>query len=574
MILKALYDYYHRMGELAPMGFEKKEITFLIVIDVNGNFIRVDDTRNEKKVPKKFTVPRDINRTGKVPKSQLLWDNGEYVLGIPKDEKSDGDQEKKERDAKLKNSAFIEKCREIAEVLPDSKALKAVLSFYENGGVEKVMQDEKWESVLKDRKRNISFILQGDSKPIPELEEIKSYVESKNGREAADGLPICLITGSRGNSVVCTSSTMIAGSQSTAKLVSFQKGYGYDSYYKEQCGNAPMSTEAEAAYTTALKTLLDKNSRNKFLLGNRTFVFWASNTKESSREVESSFFDFIGSQKQDNPNAGLERIRNVLSAVWSGESPSASGDRFYVLGLAPNAARIAVVYWNECSVRDFAGSLLKHFEDMEIIRDKKDTRPYFGLYNILSAVALGGKSSEVQQNLPEALLKSVLQATAYPFPLYTACLRRINAELSEKACFSATRMAIIKAFLNRQNTNHKKIEVMLDKENKNIGYLCGRLFAVLVKIQEDASGINTIAERYMSAASSSPATVFSTILNLSIHHSENLKSEGAKIFYEKLKQEIIGNLPPEGFPAHLDLQDQGRFFVGYYQQRQDFFANK
>lgn len=143
MILKALYDYYHRMGELAPMGFEKKEITFLIVIDVNGNFIRVDDTRNEKKVPKKFTVPRDINRTGKVPKSQLMWDNGEYVLGIPKDEKSDGDQEKKERDAKLKNSAFIEKCREIAEVLPDSKALKAVLSFYENGGVEKVMQDEK-----------------------------------------------------------------------------------------------------------------------------------------------------------------------------------------------------------------------------------------------------------------------------------------------------------------------------------------------------------------------------------------------------------------------------------------------
>ena len=264
----------------------------------------------------------------------------------------------------------------------------------------------------------------------------------------------------------------------------------------------------------------------------------------------------------------------MLSAVWSGESPSASDDRFYVLGLAPNAARIAVVYWNECSVRDFAGSLLKHFEDMEIIRDKRDTRPYFGLYNILSAVALGGKSSEVQQNLPEALLKSVLQATAYPFPLYTACLRRINAELSEKACFSATRMAIIKAFLNRQNTNHKKIEVMLDKENKNIGYLCGRLFAVLVKIQEDASGINTIAERYMSAASSSPATVFSTILNLSIHHSDNLKSEGAKVFYEKLKQEIIGNLPPEGFPAHLDLQDQGRFFVGYYQQRQDFFASK
>ena len=135
-------------------------------------------------------------------------------------------------------------------------------------------------------------------------------------------------------------------------------------------------------------------------------------------------------------------------------------------------------------------------------------------------------------------------------------------------------MAIIKAYLNRQNDNNKKIEVMLDKSNTNQGYLCGRLFAVLDKIQEDANNIHSIRERYMNAASSTPASVFATILNLSSHHLENLSNEGTKVFYEKLKQEIIDKISADGFPAHLDLQDQGRFFVGYYHQRQDFFTKK
>lgn len=75
----------------------------------------------------------------------------------------------------------------------------------------------------------------------------------------------------------------------------------------------------------------------------------------------------------------------------------------------------------------------------------------------------------------------------------------------------------------------------------------------------------------MNAASATPAAVFATILNLSSHHSEKL-NVGAKVFYEKLKQEIIDKMPADGFPAHLSLQDQGRFFVGYYHQRQELFT--
>ena len=114
---------------------------------------------------------------------------------------------------------------------------------------------------------------------------------------------------------------------------------------------------------------------------------------------------------------------------------------------------------------------------------------------------------------------------------------------------------------------------MLDKDNTNQGYLCGRLFAVLDKIQGEANGQHSIKERYMNAASATPAAVFATILNLSSHHSEKL-SEGRIVIFEKIKQEIIDKISADGFPAHLDLQDQGRFFVGYYHQSQDFYKTK
>ncbi len=569
MILKALYDYYQRLGSLPSPGLEKKKITFLIVIDAEGNFVRIEDTRTGKE-PKEYVVPRGVSRSSDTV-ANLLWDNGKYVLGIPKDGSS-----KSLRDAEEKNSAFICKCRELLDKTPDSKAVGAVLKFYDNGGVDKLRKSGDWNELEKQSAGNFSFILDGSLRIVAELDEVKNCVAKEFTSETGGSLQTCLITGKKVEPIAVTTATQIAGSKSNARLVSFQISSGYDSYGKEQCANAPIGKEAEFAYTTALKTLLDKKSKNRFLLGDRSFVFWASNREEneSSKDAEDGFFAFLN-DNSDNPNAGLGKLKSVLKSIWSGETPGSSDGRFYVLGLAPNAARLAVVYWNECSVKDFAYNLWKHFEDMEIDDNRKVKKPYCGLYSMLSAVTLGGKSSEVQPNLPEALLKSVLQNTAYPFPLYTACIRRINAELSETTCFSITRMAILKAFLNRQTrqTNHKKLEIMLDKENTNEGYLCGRLFAVLVKVQEDANNVNTIAERYMNAASASPSSVFGTILNLSVHHTENLK-DGAKIFYNKLKQEIIGKLPSGGFPAHLGLQDQGRFFVGYYQQRQDLFTKK
>ena len=564
MILKALYDYYNRCDNLPAKGMEEKEIGFLIVLSPDGHFLRFEDCRTEKDHARVYLVKKHVGRSSAAV-ANYLYDNSAYVLGYS--EKSNGKEQ-------LYFDTFKAKVESISELFPDNKDLYAIRSFYNNSRetiLDMISLDVLWEDIKKNLSKKystFSFRIEGDLKIVAEKKEILQ-LEDCDDETKADNL--CLVSGKHGPSVDTTTATMIAGSQATAKLVAFQVNSGYDSYGKSKCGNAPISEEAEFAYTTALNSMLQKGSRNKFMLGSRTFVFWASNNKEASKETEESLFELLGFSEDtnDDPNANLMKVRRVFESIYSGIMKTELDDKFYILGLAPNSARIAVIYWSETTLKDFAEKILCHFNDMEIHDTRKDKKPYMGIREIISSVTLGGKMSDATPNLPEAVVKSIFQGLPYPQTLYSACIRRIRAEQK----LTITRAAIIKAYLNRQSNNNKKIDIMLDKDNNNQGYLCGRLFAVLDKIQEDAYNISNIRERYMNAASATPSVVFATILNLSVHHSEKLDG-GRRIYFEKLKQEILDKVSADGFPTHLDLQDQGRFFVGYYHQRQDFFTSK
>ena len=564
MILKALYDYYNRCDNLPAKGMEEKEIGFLIVLSPDGHFLRFEDCRTEKDHARVYLVKKHVGRSSAAV-ANYLYDNSAYVLGYS--EKSNGKEQ-------LYFDTFKAKVESISELFPDNKDLYAIRSFYNNSRetiLDMISLDVLWEDIKKNLSKKystFSFRIEGDLKIVAEKKEILQ-LEDCDDETKADNF--CLVSGKHGPSVDTTTATMIAGSQATAKLVAFQVNSGYDSYGKSKCGNAPISEEAEFAYTTALNSMLQKGSRNKFMLGSRTFVFWASNNKEASKETEESLFELLGFSEDtnDDPNANLMKVRKVFESIYSGMLKTGLDDKFYILGLAPNSARIAVIYWSETTLKDFAEKILCHFNDMEIHDTRKDKKPYMGIREIISSVTLGGKMSDAPPNLPEAVVKSIFQGLPYPQTLYSACIRRIRAEQK----LTITRAAIIKAYLNRQSNNNKKIDIMLDKENNNQGYLCGRLFAVLDKIQEDANNISSIRERYMNAASATPSAVFATILNLSVHHSEKL-DEGRRIYFEKIKQEILDKVSADGFPTHLDLQDQGRFFVGYYHQRQDFFTSK
>ena len=561
MILKALYDYYDRCkGTLPAFGRELKEIGFLVVIDRDGNFLRFEDRRINNKQAQTFIVKKQLGRTS-APLANYLYDSSAYVFGFSDKKDFDGCRKYLE--------TFKKKVEDIYKSAPDNVDITAVHRFYQHDAqatLTKMKADSLWPEIEKNLNKKyslFSFLINGDTQIVAEKEELLGLLDDNNH----DNEKVCLVSGKKGKIVDVTTATMIPGSQAVAKIVSFQVKSGYDSYGKEQGANAPICEESEFAYSTALKHLLRSDSRNKFLIGNRTFLFWASRDNAASNQAEKGFFDLFGfsDSDDDDPNARIEQVRKVFKAIYSGELSTSLDDKFYILGLAPNSARIAVIYWAEIPLTEFAERINRHFDDMEITGANK---PYMSLRSILGAVTLGGKSSEATPNLPDALVKSIFQGTPYPYTLFAECIKRIRAEQS----IYTTRAAIIKAYLNRlNNINEQNIKVMLDKNNTNPGYLCGRLFAVLDKIQEDANNQHTIRERYLNSASATPSAVFATILNLSSHHSEKL-NEGRNVFFEKLKQEIIEKLDADGFPAHLDLQDQGRFFVGYYHQRQAFFT--
>lgn len=578
MILKALYDYYNRCGnDIVPIDMAYVDFYYSIVIDEKGNFIRLEPLGGDSGLP--LLTFRPEERTS-APVPHCMGDHAGYILGLKEVKANKNFDYAKEMTRNEKTlTAFKKDIENYFNILPNNSFVQAIHAFYEKFSLETInaiKHDSHWVDFCKYLAKNITFSvigINGYAASDNEIIQVKKQSKSNENKKA-----ICLITGVKEKPVNTTYSSFILGGKSNAKLVAFQVNSGYDSYGKKMGLNAPISEEAEFKYTTALLKLLSKNSHNKFRIGDRSFIFLASSNNEAAEQTEESLFDLLGytEEEVDDPNAKIEQVRKVFTAIYSGSLKTSLEDRFYILGLAPNSARIAVVYWSECSLKEFAGKILQHFKDMEIIDTRKDGKPYMGIKDMLAAVTLSGKQSEATPNLPEAIVKSIFQGSPYPFTLYSACIRRIRAESGnhDKKAIRIARMAIIKAYLNRINSNNKKIEIMLDKSNTNQGYLCGRLFAVLDKIQEDANGISSIRERYMNAASATPASVFATILNLSSHHMEKLTNDGKKIFFEKMKQEIIDKIPASGFPAHLNLQDQGRFFIGYYHQRQEFFTKK
>lgn len=563
MILKALCNYYERRRDvLPPYKKEFKQLHFIIAIDPEGRFVRFEDMRTEdRKSAAAFMVERHVSRTsGKSP--NFLYDNCSYVLGI-------GD---KPKDCAEKLNCFRELVAKVHKAAPSNPRARALYAFYHqlwDTNLQLMSQDSLWPQIangLENGVFNLSFRYDDEHDIIASNDQLVAAYKQAYPSSARHGR--CLITAEQADIVEISSATPIKESKITAKLVSFQTKQGYDSYGKEQGENAPIGDYAEFAYSTALNHLLAKDSRNKFIIGSKTFVFWVA-TARGDENIFDQALNFVldDYQKDVDTVEYAAKARSVFESIFNGKTPISSDDTFFILGLKPNVARIAVCYWAEIPLREFCGNLLRHFDDFSLLA----RRPVnCGIKSILRSVTRGGELKDVQPNLSEALIKSIFEAQPYPFTLFSAAIRRIRAE----QFVGSQRAGLLKATLNRLNPQHK-LNHMLDKQFDNTAYLCGRLFAVIDKLQQDANGISTVRERYINAASTTPALVFPTILRLSNHHALKLSNPGRFIYYEKLKNEIMGRLNcNQGFPTMLPLKEQGNFFIGYYQQMEDFFRPK
>lgn len=579
MILQALKEYYDRKAAndtIAPEGWIKGNLDFCLELDTSGNILNVTDLREQKEkriVSHPINLPnigkQSLKHTNSGKDANLLWDNTSFVLGIG-----------------AKGNIRLQSMIEAIDTwigAKDDSGVNAVKLFLEKGLLDRshfnpALEHPDYGELFREGNVKVSFCLSQSPFTMvfhsPVVQNALNKVSDQTADIAQEGVTrgTCLVTGTMNTAIEPTHPVTkgVLGAQSSgACIVSFNKD-AFNSYGKNQSHNAPVSKMVVSQYGKSLNSLLESQTQ-RLLIGDATTVFWSK--KESSFEADFAFF--FKEPDKDNPDAGTHKIRALFQSLASGAyQEDDSTLEFYILGLSPNAARIAIRFWEVGTIADFAGRIRQYFEDFSIVKPPKEPE-YYSLWRILVNVAVQDKSENIPPNLAGHFMRSILENTPYPATLLQAALRRIRSDTENRV--KPVRAALLKAYLNRYHRfypqpNFKEVAMDLDTTQPSTGYQLGRLFAALEKIQEEANpGLNaTIRERFYGAACATPITVFTNLLRLKNHHLAKMDNKGRVIYFERLLGEIVGKL--KQFPAHLTLHEQGMFSIGYYHQRQAFFT--
>lgn len=584
MILQALDDLYNRLVAdpaycVSPRGFSLQKIVFRVVLHQNGQLLEIQDARvkdaSGRDRPRQEQVPGYPKPSGTGLNPGFLWDTSQYMLGYKQDDPNPA------RTAEAFN-AFREKHLKLQAII-NSPAFDAVCEFLKCWNPK---QAANWSILDKVGSGYGVFQIVGQTSYVHDDPKVKQWWLSTccdSNPNAVIGQ--CLITGKTAPIARLHPKIKKVGGQGESLLVSFNDA-AYESYGKAQSFNAPVSEEAAFRYTTALNALTDgpQSVKHRFELGDATIVFWT----DKPTIVEDIFAEFAtGSPSRRVNHAQDEGVRQklelFLKAIRQGREAfaelnvDAKRTKFYILGLTGQArGRIGVRFFLTDSLEHLLANLHKHLEDVSMVRrfDEHSKRPdpeFPSLAQLLEETAVRRNGKIERESIPPLLegplLRAVLAGLTYPDALYTAVMRRCNAERNVtygKAC-------AIAAWLRRNRK--QEISMSLDLNRIDPPYRLGRLFAVLEMAQLKAvpNIKNTIRDSYYSSASTTPMTVFPRLIRLSQHHLAKLEG-GNKIYFERLIQEILSAI--NEFPAHLDLEEQGLFALGYYHQSKDLWTSK
>jgi CRISPR-associated protein Csd1 len=569
MILQALAAYYERLlanYAVQPQGFQEKEIPWVVELAPNGRFLALRPTGGEDGRGRKFVVPAEVKRAVNIA-ANLLWDNPEYVFGWPRP----GLTENQAAKVPKRHEAFMARLRELPETVRADPGVSAVITFLERDDFAALQSADGCEE-LKRASANVSFKLADDADLICERPAVRAALtEIACEADDAEGDGWCLITGRRADPTRLHPSIKgVRGAQTSgANLVSFNLN-AFTSHGWSQGANAPVSLAAAHAYTAALNHLLARgNERHRLIEGDTSFVFWAA----ASTPIEDQFAHLLGSYGTDKQESDGTPVRETFESVRRGLRPSLEDQTpFYVLGLAPNAARLAVRLWHEGTVAELAQNILRHFDDIEVVGLGGESNVP-GIWQLLGATARDGDTRKLQDNLRGQLFVGLMTAILAGLPYPSTLLARTVARCRAEQSVWPIRAALIKAVLNRRSPA-KEAAVSLDPNQPDIAYRLGRLFAVLENIQRRAQGdLNvTIRDRYFSAFMTAPRSVFPQLMQLKNAHLKKLyrasDTRGLGIFFDHQIDDILTALrSDEGLPASLSLEEQGRFILGYHHQR-------
>jgi CRISPR-associated protein Csd1 len=565
MILQALNDYYERLladpkVEVPEFGFGQQGVHFALQLDRKGNLAgRPLDLRDEKGRARRIEVPGPVGRTVGVA-SNFAWDNTGYVLG------ADG-KGKPERAAET-HAAFKALAGGVLDGVEDEGA-KALLAFLMEWNPARALDLPDWETVIG---QNLVFMLDGEPGFLHDRPAFREawvrHLEASEGGEKG----MCLVTGETAPipSTHPKIKGVVGAQTSGASLVSFNFDAAR-SFGKEQNLNSPVSERAAFAYTTALNQLLAPDSPRKLRVGETTVVFWT----DAPGEAE-PFFNLAMGGKPAEDEDQARRLEGYLSAVARGEYPEELGDAktpFYVLGLSPNAARLSVRFWHVSTVGKMAENLGEHYRALALQRRFDSDPEHPSPWQLLRDLAPQRDSRNLSPLLFGQFIRSVSQGLPYPQTLLAAAIGRIRADKE----VNYLRTAVIKAFMIRNNK--EEITMALNKENRETGYLLGRLFATLERTQNTALGnVNaSVRDKYFASAAATPGLVFPILIQNAQHWLSKIGKDKEKLarYYNGIIMEIVGGLDDaKGYPKTLQIGDQGLFTIGYYQQMQDFFTKK
>ncbi|MFM9816936.1 UNVERIFIED_CONTAM: type I-C CRISPR-associated protein Cas8c/Csd1 [Spiribacter pallidus] len=592
MILTALNDYYERLvsqpdSEIAPLGYSYEKISFALIINRDGKLIDLMDLRDTSgKTPRptRKLVPQPETRTSGI-KPLFLWDKSSYVLGVSNIREDDeAKYNKRLQRVHDEHEAFRARHEEVLEGISD-EGLQALLRFLRswNPG------DFQRSSVLREEvlDSNLVFRLDGEQNFIHERSAAQALqADAIANTQGPEG--ICLVTGDRGPITrIHPSIKGVRGAQSSgAYIVSFNDK-AYESYGKVQGHNAPVSERVAFAYTTVLNHLIRNEPDNyqRVQIGDATSVFWAiTDDQVQAQAAEQTFAQML--DPPSNDESETERLKRLLESVARGQplrekDPGLNDDaQIYVLGLASNASRLSIRYWETGSLQTFARRMAQHYQDLNL--DPQPWKTFPGIWRLLLQTTphrgtdKKGSWDDIPPQLSGELTRSILTGRRYPRSLLTNIIMRMRTD----GDISGLRVALCKGVLVRDRRlgvegTQEEVPVSLDKENTNPGYRLGRLFAALESAQRAALGDNvnaTIRDRYYGAASATPASIFPVLLRNAQHHLGRLRKDkpGLAVNLEKEIGEIMDGLG-SSFPKSLRLESQGQFAIGYYQQSQSHF---
>ena len=577
-MLKALVQRYEdecREGNLSREGWEKRKVSFALVLSDEGDVLevlpltqRVQRGKKEVEVPQSLAVPVGETRSSGICPF-FLCDNGSYFLGA-------------DQKGKPKRSAdcFAASAKLHQDILADVEepAAQAVVKFFQTwpGGEAATRSHSALAPYADELLAGGNLVFRHEGRYVHEHAKVREAWEEWLEQEEGEARR-CLVTGVL--SPIAIKHPAIKGvfdAQPTgAFLVSFNanayESYGHDG---QQGGNAPVSQKAAFAYGTALNALLADEQHTK-RIGDTTVVYWAQKDSALAQELfRGMILDDPDEHLMDDTklNAILQKVQHGESIPY-GEVAIPYDNPFYILGLAPNAARISVRFFLQGAFGDFLKHVAHHHDQMEIVRPKWETRKHIPLWRLLQeTVNANSRNKMASPVMAGAMLRAVLTGGKYPASVFQNILLRIRAEQGDNK-INARRAGFLKAYLLRNRG--RRIEVALDENSTDVAYLLGRWFAVLEEAQEKANPDikATIRDRFFNSACGTPAYVFPMLQKLGLHHLKKL--EGApKIRIDKLLSEILGKLEAREIPRHLPLEEQGVFILGYYHQKQNRYEKK